>query len=116
MSSFASILSPPFSLLPVVISALGENEKVFLNFDLKLRLAFLKALESIVGPVVKAYIKLGGDYFIHTHNQKQKEHLLKLTVIGEIHIKCSKLKAKLSLRVSFSTSPSTKILIIFGNC
>ena len=93
MSSFASILSPP-SPLPVVISALGENEKVFLNFDFKLRLAFLKALESIVGPVVKAYIKPGGDYFIHPHNQKQKEQLLKLTVIGEIHIKCSKTRGE----------------------
>ena len=93
-----SLPSSSTPILPVVISATDRDRDYFLSFNSKQKQTFLVALEKVIGKVVRAYVKLGGDFFIHPHNLKQKSDLLKLTNLGDFQITCRKTHAETDIR------------------
>ena len=98
ISASMSQLNPFSSILPVVLSASNRDRDYFLSFTSKHKQQFLDSLEKVVGKVVRAHVKPGGDFFIHPHNLKQKADLLKLTKLGEVELVCRKTRAESEIK------------------
>ena len=98
ISASMSQLYPFSSILPVVLSASNRDRDYFLSFTSKHKQQFLDSLEKVVGKVVRAHVKPGGDFFIHPHNLKQKADLLKLTKLGEVELLCRKTRAESEIK------------------